>query len=165
GKAMGAKVIAVVSTEEKARLCQGQGADEAIVHSQCDVRAEVKRITANSGVDVVYDPVGGSLAEVGVRSMAWGGRFLVVGFAAGDIPKIPLNLALLKSCSIVGVFWGAFAMREPEAFARNTQTLIDWAVAGKIKPHVSAHFPLAEGPEAIRVLAERQALGKILVEI
>ena len=95
----------------------------------------------------------------------WRRAVLVVGFAAGDIPKIPLNLALLKSCSIVGVFWGAFATREPEAFARNTQTLIDWAVAGKVKPHVSARFPLAKGPEAIRVLAERQALGKILVEL
>ncbi|MEM6733220.1 MAG: NADPH:quinone oxidoreductase family protein [Myxococcota bacterium] len=165
GKAMGAKVIAVVSTQEKANLVKSHGADSAIVTAEQDVRAEVKSLTAHQGVDVVYDPVGGGLSELGVRSMAWGGRLLVIGFAAGDIPSIPLNLVLLKSCSITGVFWGAFAAREPGAFRQNVVELLEMAATEKIAPHIGARFSLDEGPEAIRVLAERRALGKVLVEV
>ncbi|MEM6533776.1 MAG: NADPH:quinone oxidoreductase family protein [Myxococcota bacterium] len=165
GKVLGAKVIAVCSSREKAELCREQGADETIILATQELRAEVKRISAGRGVDMVYDPVGGELAELGVRSMAWGGRYLVIGFASGDIPSIPLNLTLLKGCSVVGVFWGAFVAREPEAAKDNADRLLAMAQRGEIAPHIDRRFSLAEGAEAIRHLAERQARGKVLVEI
>ncbi|MEL6195658.1 MAG: NADPH:quinone oxidoreductase family protein [Myxococcota bacterium] len=165
GKVMGAKVIAVCSTREKAALCREHGADETVALESQDLRSEVKRLTAHQGVDVIYDPVGGKLTELGVRSMAWGGRFLVIGFASGEIPAIPLNLTLLKGCSVVGVFWGAFVAREPEVATANAERLLGMAVRGEIAPHIDRRFPLAQGADAIRHLAERRALGKVLVEI
>ncbi len=148
GKAMGARVIAAASSDAKLDVCRENGADEVINYASEDLRARVKALTAGKGVDVVYDPVGGPYSEPALRDMAWNGRFLVVGFAAGDIPKVPLNLALLKGCSIVGVFWGAFTRNEPERNRRNNEELIELYVQGKVKPHIHATYPLARTAEA-----------------
>ncbi len=163
GALLGAKVIAAASTDEKLELCRSKGATETINYSTEDFRARVKEITGGQGVDVCYDPVGGDLSEPALRSMAWNGRFLVVGFAAGDIPKVPLNLPLLKGCQIVGVFWGAFTGREPERNAANLRQLLDWLAAGQLDPHVSATYPLDQAADAINDLAQRRATGKVVV--
>ena len=163
GALLGARVIAAASTDEKLELCRRQGAAELINYSTEDLRGRIKELTDGRGVDVCYDPVGGAFSEPALRSMAWNGRFLVVGFAAGDIPKIPLNLPLLKGCSVVGVFWGAFTGREPERNAANLRLLLDWLAEGKLAPHVSATFPLDQAAAAIEELAERRATGKVVV--
>ena len=163
GALMGARVIAAASTDDKLELCRSRGATETINYRTEDFRARVKELTEGRGVDVVYDPVGGDLSEPALRSMAWKGRFLVIGFAAGDIPKIPLNLPLLKGCSVVGVFWGAFTGREPERNAANIRQLLGWLAEGKVVPHVSGTFPLEQAADAIRELAERRATGKVVV--
>jgi NADPH:quinone reductase len=163
GRAMGARVIAAASSEEKLGLCRQRGATETINYATEDLKAKAKELTGGQGVDVIYDPVGGSFSEPALRSIAWEGRFLVIGFAAGEIPRIPLNLALLKSCQIVGVFWGAFTAREPDRNKANIAELMDWWAAGKIDPYVSATFPLERGAEAIAELAERRATGKVVV--
>jgi NADPH2:quinone reductase len=162
GRAMGARVIAAASTDDKLALCKERGADELINYSTEDLKARLKEITAGHGCDVVYDPVGGEYAEPAVRSMAWDGRFLVIGFTAG-IPRIPLNLALLKSCQIVGVFWGAFVGREPERNRTYMGELMQMWKDGEIAPHISAKYPLAEAGKAIAELGERRAKGKVLV--
>lgn len=162
GAVMGATVIAAASTEEKLALCRDHGAAMTINYAEEDLKARVKELTGGKGVDVVYDAVGGDYAEPALRATAWDGRYLVIGFAAG-IPKIPLNLALLKSCSIVGVFWGAFVGREPEWNRRNIEELLAWWQEGKLRPHVSATYPLERAGEAIRALADRKALGKVVV--
>ena len=149
GKAMGARVIAAASSDAKLAVCRQHGADELINYASEDLRSRVKAITAGKGVDVVYDPVGGPYSEPALRDMAWNGRFLVVGFAAGDIPKVPLNLALLKGCSIVGVFWGAFTRNEPEHNRRNNEELMQLFAAGKVKPHIHATYPLERAAEAL----------------
>jgi NADPH2:quinone reductase len=173
GKAMGAKVIAAASTQEKVDFAKACGADAGIVYPAKldeDDRAATKAFSdaikqaGGGGVDVIYDAVGGAYAEPALRAMNWDGRFLVIGFPAG-IPKIPLNLTLLKSCQIVGVFWGAAVARDPKGNERNVAELFDLYAAGKIKPRVSAHFPLARGGEAIRHLADRKAQGKVVVTI
>ena len=163
GRVMGARVIAAASSPQKLELCRAAGADDTIDYEQEDLRARLKELTAGHGVDVVYDPVGGRFSEPALRSMAWDGRFLVIGFAAGDIPRIPLNLALLKGCSIVGVFWGAFVGREPAWHRRNVDELLGWWREGKLRPHVSATYPLERGAEAIADLEQRRALGKVVV--
>jgi NADPH2:quinone reductase len=163
GKAMGARVIAAASSEEKLAVCREHGADEGIDYSKENLKDRIKELTGGRGADVIYDPVGGEYAEPAIRAIAWEGRFLVIGFAAGDIPRIPLNLTLLKSCQIVGVFWGAFVGREPEANRRNTEELFALFEQGKIKPLVSSSYPLAEGGKAILELAERRARGKVVV--
>ena len=163
GALMGARVIAAASTDDKLELCRSRGATETINYRTEDFRARVKELTDGRGVDVVYDPVGGDLSEPALRSMAWKGRFLVIGFAAGDIPKIPLNLPLLKGCSVVGVFWGAFTGREPERNAANIRQLLEWLAEGKVTPHVSATYPLEQAADAISDLAERRATGKVVV--
>jgi len=164
GKVLGARVIAVASTDEKLALCKQHGADVLINYSSGDLREQVKKVTEGKGVDVVYDPVGGPYAEPMVRSLAWNGRYLVVGFAAGgDIPKIPLNLLLLKSSALLGVYWGSFARANPQHHAANMQELFAWFIAGKIKPHVSAVYPLARAGEALSVVMNRQAQGKVVV--
>ncbi len=163
GAMLGARVIAAASTDDKLELCRRQGAAETINYQTEDLRSRIKELTGGLGVDVCYDPVGGAYSEPALRSMAWNGRFLVVGFAAGDIPKIPLNLPLLKGCSVVGVFWGAFAGREPEHNAANLAQLLRWMAEGKLAPHVSATFPLDQAAAAIDELAERRATGKIVV--
>ena len=163
GKLMGARVVAAASTEEKLAVCREHGADETIDYSREDLREGVKRVAGPGGVDVVYDPVGGAYAEPAIRSLAWKGRFLVVGFAAGDIPRIPLNLTLLKGSSIVGVFWGAFMEKEPKLARDNARQLMEWLASGAIKPHISARYPLDRGVEALREVAERRAKGKVIV--
>ena len=162
GAAMGARVIAAASSEAKVALCLERGASEGIDYSTQDLRARIRELTGGRGVDVCFDPVGGDFAEPSVRSMAWDGRYLVIGFVAG-IPRVPLNLILLKSCQIVGVFWGAFTARDPD---RNRELLAElfalWE-SGKISPHVSATYPLERAAEALEDLLERRALGKIVL--
>lgn len=163
GKKLGARVIAAASSAEKLAVCRQHGADELINYESEDLRERVKALTAGKGVDVVYDPVGGHHAEPALRSMAWKGRYLVVGFAAGDIPKIPLNLPLLKGCAILGVFWGDFAAREPQANMANGLQLFQWLLAGELRPHISQRYPLEKAGEALRALMERRVTGKIVL--
>jgi NADPH:quinone reductase len=163
GKALGARVIACASTDDKLAVCLAHGADETINYATDDLRERVKALTSARGADVVYDPVGGAYTEPALRSIAWRGRLLVVGFAAGDIPKIPLNLTLLKGCAIVGVYWGEFARREPQRFAESMQQLGRWYAGGKLKPHVSATFPLERAADALTLMANRQVTGKVVL--
>ena len=163
GKSLGARVIAAASTDEKLDLARKQGADETINYSVENLKERAKELTGGKGVDVVYDAVGGERAEQALRATAWRGRFLVIGFTAG-IPKIPLNLALLKSCQIVGVFWGASRQREPEVFAASQRELQEMAAAGKISPTITQRFSLDEVPTALRAMMDRQIIGKIVVE-
>lgn len=163
GKAMGAHVIAAASSEEKLQVCREHGADETIDYSRESLKDRMKELTGGKGADVVYDPVGGAYSEPAIRATAWDGRFLVIGFAAGDIPRIPLNLTLLKSCQIVGVFWGAFVGRDPEGNRKNTSELFEMFEAGKIKPYVSSSYPLERAAEALNEIGERRAKGKIVV--
>ena len=165
GKAMGAKVIACASTDAKLEVCKVQGADVLIDTRTQKLKDALKAATNGDGVDVVYDPVGGSQSEEAVRALAWGGRLLVVGFASGSIPQLPLNLTLLKSCAVVGVFWGAYAAREPENFRQDMAELFALVDAGRLKPVISGSFPLARGGEAIRQLANRTAIGKVVVTV
>ena len=163
GKAMGARVIAAASSDVKLKVCRDNGADELINYGSEDLRARVKAITAGKGVDVVYDPVGGPYSELALRDMAWKGRFLVVGFAAGDIPKVPLNLTLLKGCSIVGVFWGSFTKNEPEHNRENNWELMAMYAAGKIKPHIHAVYPLEKAAEALNEVLNKRVTGKVVL--
>ncbi|NCW18807.1 MAG: NADPH:quinone oxidoreductase family protein, partial [Betaproteobacteria bacterium] len=163
GKALGARVIAAASSDEKLEVCRAHGADACINYSRDDLREQIKHLTAGQGVDVVYDPVGGQLAEPAFRSMAWRGRFLVIGFALGQIPSLPLNLALLKGASIVGVFWGAYVAREPSGFQDDMAQLLSWVREGKLKPRISARYSLDDAPKAIRALMDRSAIGKLVV--
>jgi NADPH2:quinone reductase len=170
GKAAGAKVIAAVSSEEKAQFCRDLGADETIIYSrdmsdravQKEFSNEIKKLSGGEGVDVIYDAVGGDYAEPAVRALAWKGRYLVVGFPAG-IPKIPLNLTLLKGCQIVGVFWGAHTLREPAMHAENLGDLFRMYGEGKVKPRISASYPLAKAGDALTLLSDRKVLGKVVV--
>lgn len=163
GKAMGAKVIAAASTSEKLELARSNGADELVNYAEEDFRERLKEITGGKGVDVVYDPVGGDLFEPAVRSTGWNGRILVVGFAGGYIPKLPVNLTLLKGSSVVGVFWGEFTRRQPADSAQNNKELMEMFLQGKVKPHVSQTFPLERAAEALNVLQNRQAKGKLVI--
>jgi len=165
GKILGARVIACASTDEKLAVCRQHGADETINYATEDLRERIKALTNGNGADVVYDPVGGAYTELALRSIAWRGRLLVVGFAAGEIPKIPLNLTLLKGCSIVGVFWGDFARREPGHFAAAMTRLGAWYAQGKLKPHVSETFPLERAADALKLMAARKATGKVVLEV
>ena len=163
GKAMGARVIAAASSDAKLKVCRDNGADEVINYGSEDLRARVKTLTAGKGVDVIYDPVGGPYSEPALRDMAWKGRFLVVGFAAGDIPKVPLNLTLLKGCSIVGVFWGAFTRNEPERNRENNWELMAMYAAEKIKPHIHATYPLERAAEALNEVLNKRVTGKVVL--
>lgn len=162
-KACGAHVIAAASSAEKLELARAHGADELVNYATDDLKAVMKRLTGGRGVDVVFDPVGDRLADPAFRSIGWGGRYLVIGFAGGEIPALPLNLPLVKGASIVGVFWGDFVAREPELHAKNMAELYAWHAAGKLKPLISAEFPLARGGEAIRWMMARKATGKIVI--
>lgn len=162
GKALGARVIAVASTPEKLALCRHLGADHALTCTPAELKARVQEL-AGQGVDVVYDPVGGAWSEAALRATRWQGRLLVVGFAAGDIPKIPLNLALLQERAILGVFWGEAAKRDPRQQRENVRRLMDWFAAGLVRPYVGEQFTLARAPEALALLANRAALGKLVV--
>jgi len=163
GKIMGARVIACASSAEKLAACKQLGADELINYESEDLRERIRQLTNERGVDVVYDAVGGKYAEPAVRSMSWNGRYLVVGFAAGEIPKISLNLTLLKGCALVGVFWGSFMRKEPAAAAKNHAQLMTWLEQGKLKPLISAVYPLEEAPRALQDLIERKAKGKVVL--
>ena len=163
GKALGARVIAAASSEEKLAVCREHGADETINYSTEDLRERIKALTDGKGVDVVYDPVGGDYSEAALRSMAWRGRFLVVGFANGEIPKIPLNLTLLKGCSIVGVFWGDYTRREPKNNARDLMELVTMMQAGTLKPLVSARYPFEKAADALNAVMQRKVTGKIVL--
>jgi len=163
GKVMGAQVIACASSDEKLAACKQLGADFLVNYETEDFRERIKQITNDRGVNVVYDAVGGKYAEPAVRSMSWNGRYLVVGFAAGEIPKIPLNLALLKGCALVGVFWGAFMRKEPAEAAKNHAQLIDWLATGKLKPLIGAEYPLAHAARALNDLMERKSKGKVVL--
>jgi len=162
-KLMGAKVIAAASSDEKLAFCKELGADETINYAKEDLKDRAKELTGGRGVDVTYDPVGGDFAEAAVRASAWNGRFLVIGFASGKIPKIPLNLALLKSCDLVGVFWGAFTERTPELHRANTEQILNWCLEGKLKPHIHGTYRLEETARALDDLANRRVKGKAVL--
>ena len=162
-KAMGAKVIAAASTDEKCALCKKLGADETLNYSTQDLRETLKALTGSKGLDVIYDPVGGDFAEPALRSIAWRGRYLVVGFASGPIPSLPLNLPLLKGASIVGVFWGDFARREPKANAAMMAELAQWYAQGKIKPVIDRAMPMSELKAAFAHMGSRGVMGKLVM--
>ncbi|MBA1234080.1 NADPH:quinone oxidoreductase family protein [Stutzerimonas nitrititolerans] len=166
GKAMSARVIAAASTNEKLEIARKAGADELINYSEASLRERLKELTDGQGVDVIYDPVGGKLFEEAFRSIAWNGRMLVVGFAAGgEIPALPANLPLLKGASLIGVFWGAFAQRQPQDNAANFKQLFAWYAEGKLRPLVSQTFALEQAAEAIDTLGQRKAVGKLVVKV
>ena len=163
GKVLGARVIAAASSPQKLAVCTEHGADAVIDYTTEDLRARIKELTGGAGVDVVYDPVGGAYTEPALRSLAWRGRLLVVGFAAGDIPKIPANLTLLKGASLVGVFWGDYARREPGRVAADLVAMFGWLREGRLRPHIAATYPLERGGEAIAALVARKVSGKLVI--
>src|SRR5262249_31503954 len=163
GKALGARVIACASSDDKLALCREHGAAAPINYATQDLREGISDLTGGKGVAVVFDPLGGAYPEPALRSPSWRGRLLVIGFAAGDIPKIPLNLPLLKGCSIVGVFLGEFMRREPARFAQSVGQLGEWYRSGKLKPHVSATFPLEKAADALKLMAARKVKGKVVL--
>lgn len=163
GKQMGARVIACASSEHKLALARQHGADAVINYAAEDLREALRRATDGKGPDVIYDPVGGPYSEPALRAIGWEGRFLVVGFAAGDIPKLPLNLVLLKNCDVRGVFWGAWSEREPEAHRANIAQLLTWCADGKLAVHIHRIFPLAQTAQALKALAGRSVMGKVIL--
>jgi len=171
GKAMGARVIAAASTEEKLEICRQHGADETLLYpsdmadkaQQKAFTDQIKALAGKEGVDVIYDPIGADYAEPALRAIAWEGRYLVIGFAAGHIPAIPLNLTLLKSCQIVGVFWGAFTARDPKRNQENLAEIMSFYKAGKISPHISGRYPLEQAADALKAMAERKVTGKVIL--
>jgi NADPH2:quinone reductase len=163
GKLMGARVIAAASSPEKLALCKAQGADELLDYSRENLKEAVKKLTKGQGADVIYDPVGGTLGEDCLSCVAWNGRYLVIGFAAGTIPNIASNRLLLKGAAAVGVFWGAFVAREPKLNWENFQQLFGWYAEGKLKPHVSRSYPLQDAPRALRDMMDRKVTGKIVL--
>ena len=165
GNQMGAQVIAAASSEEKLKLCSEKGASATINYESEDLKTRIKELTGGKGVDVVYDPVGGKFTEPALRGMAWKGRYLIVGFANGEIPKIPMNLPLLKGCSIMGVFWGQFSKVEAKKSFQNIQQLVAWILEGKIQQHIGKTYSLEEAPEALQAILYRKMLGKGVVVI
>jgi NADPH:quinone reductase len=163
GKLMGARVIACASSDDKLAFAREHGADETINYATEDLKDALRRVTGGNGADVIYDPVGGAYAEAALRAIAWQGRFLVIGFAAGEIPKIPLNLALLKGCDILGVFWGSFIERDPKGHQANMAQLVRWAAAGKLSAHVHEAYPLARTADALKAIASRSVMGKVIL--
>lgn len=164
GKAIGARVIAACSTEEKLAFARSQGADEGINYTTQDLKQAIKDLTNNQGVDVVYDPVGGDAFDACSRAMAWNGRLLVVGFASGRIPELPVNLTLVKGYSVLGVFWGSFTIKQPEEHAANMRELFQWLEAGKVVPVIDAEFSLQDGIEAIKKVTGRNVMGKVIIK-
>ena len=165
GKLLGAQVIACASSPDKVAFAMASGAAQGIDYSVQDLKEELKRLTQGRGVDIVYDPVGGNLTEPALRALAWKGRLLVIGFAAGPIPKIPLNLVLLKGCDIRGVFWGEFIRREPAVNRANMAKIFDWAASGAVSAPIHAILPLDEAAAAMGLLSGRKALGKVLLRL
>lgn len=163
GKLMGARVIACASSDDKLAFARAHGADATINYGTEDLKDALRRETGSEGANVIYDPVGGPYAEQALRAIAWEGRFLVVGFAAGEIPKIPLNLALLKGCDIVGVFWGAWVKRDTAGHRANTEQLLAWCADGKLSSHVHKVYPLADTATALKDIAARKVMGKVIL--
>jgi NADPH2:quinone reductase len=163
GKALGARVIACASSEEKLEVCRQHGADDLLNYESEDVKDGLRRVTGGAGPNVIYDCVGDRYAEPALRSIAWAGRYLVVGFAAGQIPRIPLNLLLLKGCDLSGVFFGRFAELQPEAHAQNMRQVLSWCEDATLRPHIGRVFPLEETAQAVAMLEARKAVGKIIV--
>jgi len=163
GKVMGARVIACASSDEKLEFARKHGATETVNYATEDLRTALKKLGGEQGIDVVYDPVGGPYAEPAVRSMAWNGRYLVIGFAAGEIPKLPLNLVLLKNCDIRGVAWGAWVRRESDAQRELMSEIVNWAALGKLSAHVHAVYPLVDIAAALKAIADRKVMGKIVL--
>jgi NADPH2:quinone reductase len=164
GKIMGARVIACASSADKIAFARKHGADEGIDYAKDDLKEALRRVTDGRGADVIYDPVGGAYAESALRSIAWMGRYLVIGFAAGDIPKLPLNLVLLKGCDVLGVFWGSWIQRDPAGHRANTEQLLTWCAEGKLSSHVHAIYPLRDAPAALKAIAARQVMGKVILK-
>jgi NADPH2:quinone reductase len=162
-KLMGARVIAVASSGDKLALAREHGADEGVNYETEDLKTHLKQLTKPRGVDVLYDPVGGDYAEPALRSMAWEGRYLVLGFASGTIPRLPLNLVMLKGCAIIGVFWTAFVERYPEKHRANMIKLLDWCAEGLISPHIHSSFALIETAKALSLIEGRTVTGKVIV--
>ena len=163
GKALGARVIAAASSPEKLAVCRSYGADDVIDYQVEDLRGAIARLTGKQGPDVVFDPVGGHFAEPAFRSIAWGGRYLVIGFANGDIPSLPLNLPLLKGASLVGVFWGAYTKREPERNREAVAEMLAWIAEGRLRPLVSKTYTLDQAPQALEDMAARKVVGKVVI--
>lgn len=163
-KQLGARVIAAASSAEKLEFCRDNGADEVINYSDDDLKAQIRELTGGQGADVMFDPVGGDLTEAALRATAWNGRLLVVGFASGEIPRIPLNLPLLKGCQIVGVFWGSFVARNPQQHRANVRELFEWLAQGRLRVHIDEVFPFERASEALARLAERRVRGKVVLE-
>ena len=165
GKLMGARVIACASSDEKIAFAKKHGADDGVNYGSGDLREGLKRLGGEHGIDVVYDPIGDKYAEPALRSLAWYGRYLVVGFAAGQIPKLPLNLVLLKSCDVRGVFWGSWNERDPVGHRANTEEIVRWCAEGKLSAHIHATYPLAEAAQALKDIASRKVMGKVVLKI
>ena len=163
GAIMGARVIACASSNDKLAFARRHGAAETVNYAAENLRDGLRRLAGERGVDVVYDPVGGAQSEAALRSLAWEGRFLVIGFAAGEIPKLPLNLVLLKGCDVRGVYWGAWLAREPQAHRANMADLIAWCAAGRLSAHVHAVYPLERGADALKALSDRSVMGKLVL--
>jgi NADPH2:quinone reductase len=163
GKALGARVIAAASSDEKVAYCKERGADDGINYAREDLKERAKALTHGNGANVIYDPVGGPFAEAALRSIAWEGRYLVVGFATGEIPKIPLNLVLLKGCQVVGVFWGSFAMRESVKNRANARKILEWVADGKLRPHVDAVMKFDDATKALERMEKRDVKGKLVL--
>jgi NADPH2:quinone reductase len=165
GKLMGARVIACASSAEKVAFAREHGADAGIDYGKDELKGALRHATEGRGADVIYDPVGGAYSEAALRSIAWLGRFLVIGFAAGDIPKLPLNLVLLKGCDVLGVYWGSWIERDPTGHRANTEQLLDWVAQGKLSSHVHAVYPLAEAAAALKAIAGRKVMGKVILRL
>jgi NADPH2:quinone reductase len=165
GRIMGARVIACASSDDKLAFARAHGADEVVNYDREDLRAALKRIGGDRGIDVVFDPVGGPYSEPAVRSLAWQGRHLVVGFAAGEIPKLPLNLVLLKGCAILGVFWGSWVRRDKDEYKAAIDQLAHWCAEGMLSCHIQKVYPLAETPTALKALADRKVMGKLVARV
>jgi len=163
GKLMGARVIACASSAEKIAFARRHGADDGIDYGKDDLKEALRKLTDGRGANVIYDPVGGPYSEAALRSIAWLGRFLVIGFAAGEIPKLPLNLVLLKSCDVLGVFWGAWIERDRAGHRANTEQLLAWCADGKLSSHVHATYPLSDASAALKAIASRQVMGKVIL--
>jgi NADPH2:quinone reductase len=163
GKQMGARVIACASSDDKLVFARAHGADEVVNYAKEDLKDALKRLGGEHGIDVIYDPVGGPYSEAALRAIAWEGRHLVVGFASGEIPKLPLNLTLLKGCSVLGVYWGAWVRQNPMQYRASLDQLAGWCAQGKLSCHIHAVYPLAEMAQALRALTERKAMGKVIV--
>ncbi|MEA2855190.1 MAG: NADPH:quinone reductase, partial [Rhodospirillaceae bacterium] len=156
-------VIACASSDDKLAFARAHGADEGVNYVTEDLRDALKRLGGEHGIDVIYDPVGGPLCEAALRAIAWEGRLLVVGFASGEIPKLPLNLTLLKGCDILGVNWGAFVRQKPQAYRAGLEQLTRWCAEGKLSCHIHAVYPLSETAQALKTLTDRKAMGKVIL--